>query len=513
MRDRQKSKYHKFKYFILIVAMLFLTPLVSNWGFSNAQGIRADVETIYVDSRKGGDSNLGSRREPLKTITQALKLAPSGSTVSLAGGTYSEDTGEVFPLVIRKDITLKGISHGQGQGVVIRGGGSFISPTAAEQNVAIAAIKQASAIRGIMVTNPHSRGHGLWIESASPTVSDSTFMRNGNTGLSVNGDSQPLIQNNYFFSNSGNGLLVYGTSRPTVQNNFFDRTGFGASIVQQAQVTLEDNRFQGNRIAIILEGDSQARLRRNSIASSSESGLVAIANSQVDLGTAGDPGNNSFLNNQKHDIQNITPHTISATGNEARGAIVGKIDFSESAISALNSGELNFEEPPKTNFSRLRNNPLPASLPNRGLSQEQPIAINPLPQANPPIRRRASSETLPPPPVIGSSVEETISTIPTIKKELVFSTPDSNSASLARNVTSLSDLLSEPSPRTVKYRVVVEVNSDRDRQEIVFDYPQAFKTVYRGRSMLQVGAFSERTLAEDTSRSLAGQGFRTYILE
>ena len=526
-RDRHKLPYYKFRYIILILGMILFTPLVSNLGLSHAQETRVAVNTIYVDSRRGGDNNQGSRNQPLKTITQALKLAPSGTTISLAGGTYSAETGEVFPLIIRQGITLKGISHGQGQGVIIRGGGSFISPTAAEQNVAIAAIKQASAIEGIMVTNPNSRGHGLWIESASPTVSNSTFTRNGNTGLSVNGRSQPLIQNNYFSNNNGNGLLVYGTSAPVVTDNFFDRTGFGVSIVERAAVTLENNRFQGNRIAMILEGDSQAKLRGNSVANSQESGLVAIARSRVDLGTANDPGNNTFRHNRQHDIQNITSNIISAVGTETNGITKGKLDFSAGAISTLNFASdkpISLSANNSNNFSRLRNNPLPPQQPrhnsSHGSPQEKPIAVNPLPQANPPMRRRTSTETLPPPPAISTPSSETSPTSQTINKELVFSAPDATNSG---GIASLSDVLSAPSNRTtrtrtvstrsIKYRVVVAVNSNRDRQEIIAGYPQAFNTVYQGQSMLQVGAFSDRNLAENTSRSLGDRGFRVYILD
>ena len=49
--------------------------------------------------------------------------------------------------------------------------GYFISPTGAGQNIAIAALKDAGGIIGVTITNKHSRGHGLWIESANPKSS------------------------------------------------------------------------------------------------------------------------------------------------------------------------------------------------------------------------------------------------------------------------------------------------------------------------------------------------------
>ena len=495
----------------VLIASIFAFPVVNINQIAIAQETRIEVTTIYVDARRGTDSNEGTRNSPLKTITQALRQANGQTTISLAGGTYSEETGEVFPLVIKDAITLKGITHAQGQGVVIRGGGSFLSPTAAEQNVAIAAIKKASAVQGVMVTNPNSRGHGLWIESASPEVTHCTFTRNGNTGLSVNGNSKPLIQNSYFYNNSGNGLLVYGNSAPTVRNNLFESTGFGVSLVQQATVTLENNQFQGNRIGIILEGSSKGIMRENTIVSSQESGLVAIADSQVDLGSIGEPGNNLFRRNQKLDIQNLTPNTISATGTQVNGATQGQIDFNAEVATASPNRQLN-----SSIDSRLRANPLP---------KREPIANNTTPEADPPINQ---VETLPPPPPIGDRSDRST------QKELVFSAPDSqnnavsgqivttinvdsasnsNLPSSSNNVRSLSDLLTNSNLGTPRYRVLVEVENKNQQQQIVNRHPEAFNTTYQGKSMLQIGAFSDRSLAETASRSLANLGFQSYILD
>jgi hypothetical protein len=61
---------------------------------------------IYVDSQDGDDHQVGKKSSPLQTITHALKVASTGTTIQLAAGTYSEQTGETFPLVIDQQITL-----------------------------------------------------------------------------------------------------------------------------------------------------------------------------------------------------------------------------------------------------------------------------------------------------------------------------------------------------------------------------------------------------------------------
>ena len=217
-----------------------------------AQSPHLSKNIIYVNPQQGDDSQVGKKLSPLKTITQALKIADAGSTIQLATGTYSEETGETFPLIIKDGISLKGDPRGQGYSTIIQGSGYFVSPTGAGQNVAIAAVKDAGGITGVRVSNNHSRGHGLWIESASPEIVSNSFTGNGNTGVSVNGNSSPLIENNYFFNNSGNGLVVDSNSQSQVVDNTFEKTGFGVSILQDAAATLSGNVFDGNRIGIIL---------------------------------------------------------------------------------------------------------------------------------------------------------------------------------------------------------------------------------------------------------------------
>ncbi|VEP14806.1 conserved hypothetical protein [Hyella patelloides LEGE 07179] len=528
--DRNKHKYVYGLLISVIVPISSIIPLVTQP--SIAQEVRVETTIIYVDSQIGDDNNQGARNTPLKTITQALKIAQDNAVISLAPGDYNETTGESFPLIIRNNVTLKGLTGGQGHSVVIEGNGAFISPTAAEQNVTIAAIRNAGTIAGVTVTNPHGRGHGLWIESASPQVSDSTFSQNGNTGLSVNGNSKPIITNNYFHNNSGNGLLIYGTSQPQVKGNTFDSTGFGVSIVQNAVPLLENNTFKGNRIAVILEGNSQGVLRNNTITTSLESGLVAIANAKVDLGISTQPGNNTFRNNQKLDIQNITDHTISATGTKVNGQVSGKVDFSNNASSPVSTEEVvsNNNESTENNFSRLRNNPLPQKNNNQTVTVSQSQRV----ESKPPV---ADGEILPPPPSINNPVSQSqrveskppaadgeILSSPTSVdnpasqsegREYVFSAPeaDGGSNTALDSTNSSSELLATSTTTGVKYRVLVEASNNNQQAQVKSLYPEAFSTVYQGKSMLQVGAFGDRSKAETTSRSLADLGLNSHILE
>lgn len=286
-------------------------------------------QIIYVDPRTGNDQNgQGSQQSPLKTITQALMIAQPKSLIILNSGTYNEQSGENFPLVIKQEVTIQGNPKLQGRNIKIEGNGFFVSPTAAGQNVTIALMNKAAGVMGVTVTNLHQRGHGIWIESANPILHGNTLVRNGNTGVSVNGNSAPVISNNYFYNNTGNGVLVYGTSKPRVENNEFHRTGYGVSAVQNSAPTLIGNTFRDNRIGVMLEGNSSATLRNNIITNSTEIGLMTISQANADLGHSNDAGGNIFRSNRQLDLKNSSKNqVITAFGNQINGKTSGNIDL------------------------------------------------------------------------------------------------------------------------------------------------------------------------------------------
>ncbi|MGL5942436.1 MAG: DUF1565 domain-containing protein [Waterburya sp.] len=486
-----------------------------------AQSLNFDKNVIYVDPKIGNDSQSGKISSPLKTITQALKIAKPGSTVQLTAATYSAKTGETFPLILNNQITLQGNAKTQGNKIIIEGNGYFLSPTGAGQNIAIAALKDAGGITGITVINENSRGHGLWIESSSPKVVSNTFTRNGNTGVSVNGNSSPLIEDNYFYNNLGNGLLIYGTSKPEVVDNSFIQTGFGVSIVQDAAPTLTGNFFNSNRIGIILEGDSQGKFRDNEIINSYEYGLTAIAQSQVDLGTTAEPGNNIFRSNHDLDIQNASEHQIVAVGTKIAGQTEGDISLEGGEFIATNNTSSNTTRdlpplPTRRNLDTSDDRPLPplGSLP---ASTSLPPLPEPPESTNdslPPLPETSETTTtdLPSPPPVTEAETDNANTG---DKELVFtasadsssSTPETEPVPFPPEISSLS------STSQIKYKVVVEASDQDAEEEVRSLYPQAFATIYQGESVLQVGAFNNRAKAEKTQRSLDNLGLDTHLLD
>jgi parallel beta-helix repeat protein len=270
----------------------------------------------YVNPTSGNDANNGSEAAPFRTITQALATAPENTIVVLAPGTYSAASGEQFPLQMKSGVTLQGQPTDRGQNVIITGSGTYLSRTFARQNITLLGANRAG-LRGVTVSNPAPQGYGLWIESTSPVISESTFTGNTHDGVSIVGSSAPILKNNTFTQNGANGITIYGYSHPDVIENTFDNTGFGLNIAQNAAPRLIGNRITHNKDGIVVQGNAAPILRNNRITDNSRDGLVVISKAQPHLGNTSEAGNNQFSGNGGLDINAAaTSQTIPTVGNQ-----------------------------------------------------------------------------------------------------------------------------------------------------------------------------------------------------
>jgi parallel beta-helix repeat protein len=299
-----------------------------------AQADEAQTQTtLWVNPQTGNDAKAdGGEQAPYRTLTQALQAARSNTIIQLSPGTYSSETGEVFPIVLKAGVTVQGNPNSLGQGTVIRGGGTHASPTLGRQNVTLVGANQAT-LTGVTVTNPQSRGHGLWVEAGSPTIRDNTFISSTNAGMVALGSSVATVQNNLFVLNRMGGLVISGHAQPDVRSNIFQRTGAGITVGEDAAPQLVGNRISQNRDGIIVQGNAHPIIRDNAIEDSDRDGIVVIAQAQPDLGTANAPGNNTFLNNRQHDINALaTSQTLPAFGNQLTNQqVAGTVDLTGTA--------------------------------------------------------------------------------------------------------------------------------------------------------------------------------------
>ncbi|MEI6065381.1 MAG: S-layer homology domain-containing protein, partial [Pseudanabaena sp. ELA748] len=278
---------------------------------------------IIFIAPNGSDSNSGvSIDQPLRSLTAAIKKnLQAGAVIQVASGNYTADTGEVFPIKLPAGVTLRGDSSNQGKDIIISGGGVFVSPTFARQNIALL-VGDGARIDGITLTNSNPRGYALWVESAQNVIiANNTFTRSTHDGVFLTGATTANVTGNIFTQNGANGISALGTSSGQIQFNTFDNTGFGLAIGQKSQVAVLSNRIINNRGGVVVSNLSTPSFRNNLIANNQENGLVILKdrNGQpnVDLGTTTNPGQNIFQNNKQADINNASGVTVVAIGNQA----------------------------------------------------------------------------------------------------------------------------------------------------------------------------------------------------
>lgn len=338
-------------------------------------------EIIYVNSTIGSDSTVGTEQRPLKTITQALKKAESGTTIQLGDGDYNSQTGEEFPLNIPSGVTIIGNENNKGQNIVIEGSGEYLSRTFARQNITFI-LDDNTELRGVTVTSPESRGTAVWIESTAPKVANCTFTKSKREGVFATGDANPKIFDNIFVENDANGISIARDSTGEIRGNTCLRTGYGIAISDRAAPKLIDNKISENRIGIVISGSARPVLRQNICERNRDDGLTMIRDSLPDLGNINEPGGNILRDNGKFDLQNATSNKLVAVGNQIDPSKVkGNVDLvgNQSPTPQPNPTPIPIPvpEPNPTPVPNPTPIPIPVPEPN-----PTPIPI-PIPEPNP----------------------------------------------------------------------------------------------------------------------------------
>ncbi|MBS3030440.1 MAG: DUF1565 domain-containing protein [Dolichospermum sp. DET50] len=289
---------------------------------------------IYVNSATGQDSGSGTTAAPYKTITFALSKAQAGTVIQVAPGNYSKESGEKFPLVLNPGVTLQGNESNKGEGILIIGGGYYTSRTFARQDITLLA-NNNTTITGLTFTNPNSRGTGVWVESSTPVIKNSTFTNSVREGIFVTGTGNPQIENNVFLKNKGNGISVTKSAQGSIRGNLFQDTGFGVAIGGSSTPLLEGNNITQNTDGLFISETAKPVLRKNAIRSNKRDGVIVTINAVPNLGTNESPGGNLIRDNARYDVNNATKiNRILAVGNDINEKrIFGAVDFVAATVT------------------------------------------------------------------------------------------------------------------------------------------------------------------------------------
>jgi parallel beta-helix repeat protein len=488
---------------INLAILLSLTTPSLAWAQPVPQQI-AQQQIVYISPQ--GVDTFGT--PTYRTISAAIAANPQVGTIfQLSNGTYSEATGENFPIRLPKGTILRGDPSVNGSNVMISGGGRFVSSTFASQNIAIAAATD-SRIEGVTITNSNPRGYGLWLESSrNVIITNNSFVRSTHDGIFLTGSANAYIGNNLFANNRGSGLSALGTSTGEIRDNRFENTGFGLSIGQQSHVVVANNNISRNVDGIIISNTAQPTLRGNAIADNQRNGLVVLSSSngspRPDLGTTSSLGNNTFRNNREFDINNATAIPLAAVGNQLNQSRVnGLLDLRASISPVTNVNPIISIQP-----TPIASIPSIPQVSNTGTA----IPIESSPNSSPttvfvPVKP-STSQSLPN-PVISTNPNVNNNAPTTIIIERAYSSPATPNTIAALPPATLDPTTGKP----FEYRVIVATTSTSIIQRVKMIVPDAFRLSRSGRTVMQVGAYSDRSTANQLVQKLSKSDLRAEII-
>jgi len=499
---------------------------------------------IYVNPQTGSDRpDQGTNIAPFKTVTYAMSRAQAGQIIQLAYGTYSSATGEQFPMRLRPNVTLRGNEATKGKDIIILGGGTLRTGSGFPQNVAIA-LGDGSELRGVTVTNPHPRGYGLWIENVSPAIANNTFIDNQQDGGLITGKSTAIISANQFFRNGTSGLAIEGEASPDIRGNLFQQTTFGMSIRQDAAPQITENTFTQNQNGLLIQSNAKPILRGNAIVNNRAYGVTISDTAKPDLGKPNDDGNNTFQGNGTFDLQNASRNAVAVIGNQldikrVKGNLqlsgvrspsnlfANSLSFSANVTKANVAVSKPSPTTPKSdrfaNINQQLEQQIAASQPiNLAPSLDNPSALvgstsaiinqgNQGNQANNPfwyepvtsviirITPKSFNSPIPANPEISAS-------LPPVRSQ----PPSGEPVNQPIQIAPLANTSFKPQ-KPPRYRVVVPISSPTAVDQVRQIVPNSFPSRLNGYLVMQIGAYSDRRIAEVQVSRLAQQGLSARI--
>jgi hypothetical protein len=272
---------------------------------------------LQVDPVRGQDPPQGAApgtpAGTFRTLTAALRQASGNTLIRLAPGTYSQDNGESFPLVVPEAAVISGDETNQGRTVIIRGGGSFRGSQLGDRNVAL--ILQGDAqVRGVTITNP--QGIGIGIETGRPLVRVSQILQCSQDGIVATGTAMPSILDCQLEGMGSHGIVFAQRAKGEVQRCGLRRCSYGMAIQDEAAPLVSESQCVNNRVGISISRSARPVLRRNQMAQNQMVGLMVQQTAWPDLGQPQDPGGNVIRYNTEADVLNETSRALLSVGND-----------------------------------------------------------------------------------------------------------------------------------------------------------------------------------------------------
>ncbi len=289
---------------------------------------------IYVDAVTGDDANDGSLGAPKRTITAALAAAIRGQVVAVFPGQYDAQHGEVFPILLPAGVTLIGDPDNQGLGATetrILGQGMVDFETSAAIDV-----QTDAEIRGFAITSSSDPlSFGIFVD-VDATIEHNTFdFSYGGVRLAGGGSLTRLntfettvrgvdgcdggtgvVAENHFVTPI-QPVITSGGGSCDVLDNWIEGSGQVGMVDAIGANLVVGNNFNmptGYAVGCFV-GLGAPTLRDNTCDVTTGTAIQLVGAGPIDLGTAADPGGNTFGTNDAVGIVVVNSAQVQAVGN------------------------------------------------------------------------------------------------------------------------------------------------------------------------------------------------------
>lgn len=416
------------------------------------------------------------------------------------------------PVIVNN--TLAGSTH---DGVaVLQESNAMIQNNTLWQNGANGITIYGRATPRIQGNRIEQTGFGINVaEKAAPIIVDNIIARNRD-GVLVQGDAQPILRQNRIENNEEDGVVAIGNALPdlgmrgqpgnneirnngryNIHNNassrilpaFGNQVGANGSPRRKGRVDLEGN--------LMPNPSNSPSNRREAIAQLPPSLDPEPANRSPNSNNASPSNRRQTRENRS--LPNATPPTTALNSPTANRSSNSTASPSQTEVPT-NSTPIEIQVPqPQGNTNRTATRGSTNRNASNSNNNARPRRPSPLPNLNATDNGNAANNVLPVPDA---------------------NIPSSGSSSLPSiNLSNSQDSSNNPAPPAnqtaanlgLKYRVLVDPQSERERERVRSLVPEAFRVGIDGRTWWQAGAFRERYRALQLLYQLRRQGLRAAI--
>ena len=227
-----------------------------------------EITPITAAPTGSDTTGTGTSDAPYRSITKAVSVAGNADSVELKDGSYSPATGEVFPLILSTDLTLRGNGANSTNIIgadttntecfIVSSGASNLSDFNVNNCFVGIGVKESASVT-VNNVNLNANTFGLAaVDTAtlmannvqSTSSLNSGILADDNTNITINNSSFQSTENNFFLPDvSGVGAAFDGNSVAVISDSVFSgNTTDGLRALGNSNVTVSTSVFRDNQI-------------------------------------------------------------------------------------------------------------------------------------------------------------------------------------------------------------------------------------------------------------------------